>query len=404
MTYISPSGNSFDLEFFEVERTGGRKAPVTESPGTDGGTVQDLGTTNPSYPVTCYLSGPDYDLEADRFWDALNERGPGLLKHPRWGDLRVLPVPQSQQERFVEGAWRAVFSVNFIYAPEMAEEYPEIEAAPDLQVAADADEAADTTTEALEGAETPNAKEQTGIKATVADSMDKFKKTFASISSKVSGLQDSINDQINAITSELDELAAAPAQLTGALMSLYRIPARTAVSIPDKIDAYTTLYDNIVASFADQTTVYGTMMGVVNAAQIFAVQISAAEATIDGSLRTRREATYAVSSLSSLNLLLSTALESVESAGDFSSDYESKQAADKVATRAINNLIDRALSLPTEKSKVLSEALTPIELVDSLYSGIDDFEAQLADFIEYNQLAGDEILVVPRGREVRWYE
>ena len=52
----------------------------------------------------------------------------------------------------------------------------------------------------------------------------------------------------------------------------------------------------------------------------------------------------------------------------------------------------------------MSEALSPIELIDSLYTDIDDFETALADFIEYNKLAGNEILIVPRGREVRWYE
>jgi hypothetical protein len=187
-------------------------------------------------------------------------------------------------------------------------------------------------------------------------------------------------------------------------MTLYRLPARTTVNIRDKTAAYTTLYDNIVTSFEEETTAYGVMMGIVNAAQIFAVQIAAAESTIDGTLNTRDDALSVVNQLSSLNSNLSNALEAVEAAGGFTADYESRAAAEQVATRAINNLIDRALNLPAEKSRIMSEALSPIELIDSLYTDIDDFETALADFIEYNKLAGNEILIVPRGREVRWYE
>jgi prophage DNA circulation protein len=404
MIYVSPSGKSFELEYFELERTGGKKAPVTESPGTDGGVVQDLGNATPTYPVTCYISGPDYDTEADRFWDALNERGPGLLKHPRWGDIRVLPDPQTQTEQFVEGAWRATFSVRFISAPEMADEYPEVEDAPDLQIAAEADAAADTVTGDLEGEEITDPKALAGLKESVTNGLTKFKAAFSSISASVEGLSDSINDQINAITSAIDELVAAPAELTSALMTLYRLPARTTVNIRDKTAAYTTLYDNIVTSFEQETTAYGVMMGIVNAAQIFAVQIAAAESTIDGTLNTRDDALSVVNQLTGLNSNLSDTLEAVEAAGGFTADYESRAAAEQVATRAINNLIDRALNLPAEKSRIMSEALSPIELIDSLYTDIDDFETALADFIEYNKLAGNEILIVPRGREVRWYE
>ncbi len=66
---------------------------------------------------------------------------------------------------------------------------------------------------------------------------------------------------------------------------------------------------------------------------------------------------------------------------------------------ALNGLIDQALNLPTERVIILDREMTPLDLVWELYGDIE----RLEEFIEYNNLCGDEILWLTRGREVRWY-
>ena len=99
MRYIAPSGSEFVLEFDELVRTLGKKSIASEYPGRDAGSVQDLGRRTRRYPIVCYISGPDYDEEADRFAAALEESGPGVLEHPRWGTLDVHPSLARQHDR-----------------------------------------------------------------------------------------------------------------------------------------------------------------------------------------------------------------------------------------------------------------------------------------------------------------
>jgi len=404
MTYTSPSGKSFSLSFDDVSRAGGKKAPVIEAPGTDGGTVQDLGNITPVYPVVCYISGSDYDIEADRFWEAMHEIGPGILNHPRWGNLRVLPNPRTQVEQFVEGAGRAVFNIDFILAPEGSDEYPKIEAAPDLQIAADAEQAASDIADSLYGTEITDPGALAGLKASVLSGLTKTKAAFATVSAAVDGLQEDIQAAITTITNEIDTLITAPADLMAELLTLYRLPARTVTGIQSKIEGYEALYTTIVSGFVSQTTAYGQMVGLVNASQVNAIQAAAAESTIDGTIRTRAEAASIISKLNDLNSGLASTLESVETAGGFYSDHVSRLSAESAAARAVSNLIDRSLGLPAEKKKTLTEDATPLNIVFTLYEDLDNFEDTLDQFIEYNALTGPEILLVPRGREVRWYE
>ena len=404
MIYTSPSGKSFTVQFDDLSRSGGKKAPVTESPGADGGTVQDLGKRTTTYPVRCYLTGQDYDLEADRFWDALLETGPGFLNHPRWGNIRVLPNPRTQTEEFVNGAGRAVFEIDFITAPEDAEEYPTIEAAPDLQIAADADTAASAITDSLDGEELTDPKGITGLKDAVVRNMARFKTAFASVSAAVDGLQADIEAVITSITNNIDDLVTAPADLMTELLQLYRLPARTVTNVQSKIEGYSALYSVIIDGFRSQTLAYGEMVGLINTAQANAIQAAAAEATIDGAITTRGQAADIIDTLNTLNANISTAVEAIEAAGGFTSDYASRAAAEQASARAISNLVDRALNLPTEKRRTLDRSINPLALVYELYSDIDNLEDTLSEFIAYNRLTGNEILTIPNGREVRWYE
>ena len=56
--------------------------------------------------------------------------------------------------------------------------------------------------------------------------------------------------------------------------------------------------------------------------------------------------------------------------------------------------------MPTERVFVLDHGVPPIRLVYELYGSID----RLDQFIGYNDLSGNELLMIPSGREVRWFE
>jgi prophage DNA circulation protein len=117
--YTSPNGESFQFEFISLARDISKKIAEKALPGFDNDDLQDLGNRSITLPMEIFFTGVDYDLTADRFWDALRQSGRGTLKHPRWGDLPVLPISVKQSENLVDRARRADFTVSFKVVPEL---------------------------------------------------------------------------------------------------------------------------------------------------------------------------------------------------------------------------------------------------------------------------------------------
>lgn len=118
-----------------------------------------------------------------------------------------------------------------------------------------------------------------------------------------------------------------------------------------------------------------------------------------GSIPTRTQAGNIVDGLTGLYSDIITTIESLEKAGNFTVDYETTRLTLQTVSGSVGNLIDRALSLPTEKTLTLDRNITPLQLAWELYGDID----RLDELIEYNNLQGDTILLIPRDTEVHWY-
>jgi hypothetical protein len=137
----------------------------------------------------------------------------------------------------------------------------------------------------------------------------------------------------------------------------------------------------------------------MNAAQLAGLSGAAAEATQSGDLDTRTSAINAVEILTTLDYDLHASIEDIEVIGAFQSPYEVQAATSRAVSGAVGNLIDRALSLPTERVEVLDRSITPVQWVWE----IDGDLSRLDTLMRYNEFQGNEIMLIPAGREVRWY-
>ena len=399
LRYTSPNGNEFELDFGELSRSGAKKAPVTEFPGQDEASVQDLGNEAITIPISCTISGDDYDAEADRFWNALSEDGFGELEHPRWGNVTVLPSTREQTEQFVNGAGRAAFRIDFIRISDTAQEFPRARAAADDQVSSDVDTVGESLNAELEGTVLSEPREQATLKSQVLDTVEGFSDTFRDAAAQVDGLTQEIDAQVRTIQSDIDSLVTAPADLFESVITFYRLPARTAANVGSKLDAYRTLYDTLADEFRRTSTRYGELFGIVAASQINAVTAAAAESTVEGGLPTRGSAARAVDSLTSLDADAASLIAEIESNSGATAPYSVQADVARAVNRAAGSLIDRALSLPTERVLTLEQSYMPAALTDELWSDPD----MLDHLIDYNNLSGDELFLIPAGREVRWY-
>jgi len=396
--YTAPDGSLHTLQFTELSRSGGKKAPVTEFPQQDQGAVQDLGQTTPRYPISGFIAGADYDQSADEFWRALTQAGPGTLNHPRWGVIEVLPVSIEQTEQFVNGAGRAVFDVEFVQTEPAQLEYPRTAELTAQSVIGGLELTEASILSDLEGVEVTDPRQKAGLKEQVLGGLDAVTGAFDKVTGISDDVQSSIRGTVSEITRNIDSLVAAPQDLVESLLGLYRTPADVITDIRSKIGGYSAILETFAGSARNTTERYGELFGLINGAQAQAIGVSAAQASVSGTAETRATNTGAIDDLSGITGQLFGLLEDIGSDG-----YESSRATRQTMTASLRALIDRSLDLPAERVYLTPGDLTPIELVWRLYGEGADLEAMLNRIIGYNNLQGSQLLIVPRSTEVRWY-
>jgi prophage DNA circulation protein len=387
--YVSPSGVEFSPLFDDVERSGGKKAPVHELPHRNVADVQDLGNTAEKYPLALYFTGPDYDKQADAFYDALHEKGRAKLKHPRWGDRDVLPLTWSQSEKLIERVWYAAFQIDFVEAPDPASLTISSTTAAAIQSAAEiaAAKASDASAAQISALVPMQALAAKGAAVDAAAS------AFDQLRSLTSGFDD-VRSAMGAahreIERNIDTLAAVPLDLTSAIIRLVRMPANLETSITEKLKGYASLLAQNCATLADLG------LGAITARipLILGGAAALAEATASGTLTSRSDAVDAY------NALTDSAADTLAAVEAYVDDPDALAVVRQLCSDARARLLVESYSLPTERSMVLQGDSDPVTLAFQLYGDPE----RMDDIIEQNHLADEAILVIPRGTEIRWYE
>jgi prophage DNA circulation protein len=100
--FLSPDGNSFDAKWRGDVREMDKMIGEFSFPGRDGSIVQDLGSRAARYPLTIYFDGPDHDLQASAFFEAIKENGAWTVEHPVYDFIDLQPVRISETTNPVE--------------------------------------------------------------------------------------------------------------------------------------------------------------------------------------------------------------------------------------------------------------------------------------------------------------
>ena len=112
--YTSPNRTRLEFLYENVEYSIDRKTVGFEFPQVNGSYVQDFGNTGRRYPMRIILSGDDYDVRAEQFMGMLSEVGVGLLEHPMYGPVNVIPFGKIvRNDRLKTAANQAVIEVTF---------------------------------------------------------------------------------------------------------------------------------------------------------------------------------------------------------------------------------------------------------------------------------------------------
>ncbi len=412
--YTSPSGTRIKYQFTEVRRSANKRGTVFEFPGVDGGYVQQKGFGPRTYPLICFFTGNNHDLEATAFEAALYEPGRGKLEHPRYGEItNVVPLGRiGRRDDLVREANQSVVETTFwtslenVYPSARGNPKSEILAALgafDVEAAQEYDARSDLLTEASKAS--TSATILSLLKA-VSASLQAVADTTTSVRREFADIQSTINTGI-------DVLIGQPLLLAQQMSNLVLAPSRALAGIQARLDGYSRLLNSMIGSQAGRL---GTELGL---------------GVIQASLRRKRSNDFQVAQHIAMNAVAG-AVESVMF-NEFDTKPEAIEAAEQVLAmfdtmiewreQAFEDLeqtdtggayqqlqqavaftegflVEASFTLVPERLITLDRNRTVIDLVAELHGTVDD---RLDDLINNNDLTGSEILELPAGKTIRYY-
>ena len=419
--YTSPSGQEFVFDFEDVSKTLSKKSTAFDFPDVSGTYVQDLGKRGRRYPLRVIFWGENYDVEAERFDNALEEKGAGTLQHPFYPDvLRVVPVGDITRVDALKTAGnQAVYNIEFWETIEIVFPISELSAKNSINALIDdfADLAAENFDESLSVA---TSGESTGLIAAAQTAVRKIRRAMAGIAATTAAIQQQFTDAFDIIEDSIDAGIGTPILLAAQMIELTRLPSQASASIQAKLDGYSTL----ISSFTEGTdnqflpSLFDSQPGntfSLNDLLASSAVISSIESTIsdEAVFDTRSGTITAIEALdaqfaayvawSDTNRdVLAASLSRNRTAGtndliDTGEQYQALLDALGIASGRLTEIVFTALQ---ERSVTLDRARTIIDFAAEYYASVD---TELDFIIESNKLTGAEIIEIPAGRKMLYY-
>lgn len=418
--YTSPETNTrFVFQYENVSRSFDKKTTGYEFPDVNGTYVQDLGRTGRRYPLQMFFSGDDYLLAAEAFEQALGERGIGLLEHPVYGAVNVVPFGEvGRRDDLVTAGNQAAIRVTFwettgaIYPSAAGDPATDALTAIDEYNAAMAEELANSLDLNTVLKRNTFIDKVLALVDTVSEGLQAAADTLEAVQKEFDAIVDSIN-------SGIDLLVGAPLALAFQVTQMIQAPGRALAAIRDKLDAYGNLASSLIggdvpgssgqspASVGDvnelrtndlfaSSYVTGSAVSAINTEFVTKTDaLAAAEEIInqfDAVVEWRDQNFQALADAN-------PNATGIGSIGQTDTGVAYQKLQETVALTA-GFLIQASFSLKQERRLVLIRPRTPIDLCAELYGAVD---SELDFFITSNDLSGSEILEIPAGRQVLYY-
>jgi len=431
--YTSPSGKRIEFKFTDVRREVTKRGTVFEFSGIDGGYVQRKGFGPRRYPLRCFFSGPRHDLFALAFEAALLEDGVGQLQHPLYGTFPAVPFGDiTRRDDLVNEVNQSVVEATFwttlksVYPQGQTHPRSEILAALGAFDAAAAQQFADSMNLA-------GAVEKAAAKATLEQFIRDIGASLDGVSEAVTSINREFRAVQSAINAGIDVFIGKPLLLAQQVSNLIKLPGRALTGFQSRLDGYGDLADRIFGSSSSNpgdrlgsgTALLERRTAIANDFHIADhVLMSAVGGGInavasrpvaaqdddnpEATFKTKPQVFQAIEAITAQYDALVTwrddgfeALEGIPELGTFQVDPgDAIQQLEKAVALCSGFLVEASFSLVPERAIVLDRPRTLVDLAAELYGEVDN---RIDDLIKNNDLTGDEILEVDRGRKILYY-
>ena len=422
--YNSPSGKRQTFIYENVSRETDLKTASFVFPELDGALIQSLGLGGRTFPLKCIFSGASCNKEADSFEKLLSERGHGILEHPVYGKINVVPTGKIKRtDNILDGANESsvevTFSETLVDKEESTSEVATVDkldaAMDEYEDAAVADFANNIYTDSIEdkmqlqsvmkanadstfkGVEkmtknAPKNKKRGTYANEVARTMIKMIRYPSKIAtdalSKLTGYQLMIKDIANNVKADPFGTKAVTNQWAATTLAWGSMVAALSYGVA-KTAAEQSINQSASASSSE------------NAASSRDDDFDFSDSNSNGGFKSRADVLETAAQIAATFAEYSAYIDSQNKKNAFVDTGETYEKLLNVVTYSLRSLEETAFNLPVTRIITLDRDRQLFELLTEFY-GKDGFNRQ-DQFINDNKLTADEIVLIPMGREVRYY-
>lgn len=406
--FLSPEKNEFEAKWSGDSRKIEKSLGLFKFPEIQGTLVQDLDVGGTRYPINFFFAGEDNDLEAKNFLEACKERGKWEILHPIDGLLTMQLMSVEQRSDPIGSGNITRFVTEWIEPiPDGTERsLPQIEGEIDANsILANISAASQFVANVFDA----TSSQVRAVTSTVGAVVNSVKKNIRKIE-RFQLVPPEINAIIRGIESTIDNLPLDLDALTGQIQGLLQVPAFVQEKVSEGFDYFFTVAADLEALTPEGTSPESRNIAAVQELSLTALNVAVAQTSITGSIASRSEAVELTKTISDFFISLTDTLDITQKNFlnktidlQFFSQSESFFDSILISARATEFLFTSAFDLATEKRFTLEKARSPIEIVVTEYETLGENDSNLDLFIESNQLTGNDIRLLPTGREVLVY-
>jgi hypothetical protein len=431
----TPDSVRYEFFYDDVATLRNNKTSQYQFSDEQGALIQNFGLGIVNLPLIMYFIGEDYDLTALDFDESSALPGNSVLEHPIYGIKDIVIETVARTDSLKTAGNQAIYTLTITetIAEERVTSVEEIS----TDVNASIDDLAILNGDIMSIADydLSNPLDYTSALSRLTNTMNQYRSKFEGVLAKADQARSRFESAITAVTQTLDQLILAPKDLFSAISQIAKIPGNAIANLKLKIEGYAALIQLFVGS---SKAISGTsqdsknqrieaqaqvnaLFGGLASSYLFAAENSAAgesQSVIDNAVIeiaqsgigfvTRSESIQAaiqiIDALQSAQEFLDNEQQTSEDsplASRFSVSPDTTQVLTEIVKKTAGNLINLSFRLKQERIIELQNATTFINICFDFYGStklnVIDF------FLSTNDLVEDEFLLIPRGKQIRYY-
>jgi len=406
----SPKGSEFEALWKGNARRKVKKLGVFEFPEIKGFKVQDLDIGGTNWPLTIFFEGENHDVESDRFWRSCDERGKWSIIHPVRGTLSLQLVSITEGIEPVDSANITEHETIWIESEADGKTISKIEKISQLDAQVNVvNEAA--TEQFARNARQSTAEERRSLISSVNKVLAAAKKAFFVVQ-RASIIPPELDAILRSITSTLTQTEGLinGDLLAGQIQSLVQTYGLAQETVSQSFSTFNTFIEAIFEILPGVASPSGISIVAIQELTLAATIAAVSRNASVGGVTTRKEVIDLIDEYQSFFKRITDKLDETQELyrnnsvdSQYFSQSNSCRSSLSIVHQAIDFLLTQIFDLSIEKKIILGQQRAPIEITITEYGTLGENDRNLDLLISSNKLKGNEIRLLPAGKELAIY-